>query len=357
MIQFLNICRVLTIPFIPIYWLVVTVRNMLFTIGVFAESRVPAKVISVGNITVGGSGKTPFVIFITNLLKKNGNKVGVLSRGYGRESTGYVLVSDGFEMKTDVLKTGDEIYYTAAECKVPAAVSENRVKGARKLISASGISMLVLDDAFQHRWIHRDLNIVVFDQEYLNHSTGTQQWLMPAGNLREPMKALERADCIILNRKFAELEPMNADIKKYEQTGTKVFSASYKAHGFIDVRNNSFYAAEEFDGQQSLVVSGIANPASFIQALRTMGVKTDNRLVFVDHKKYTAENIQLIRKEFYSTNANSVITTQKDAVKLIEFRKDLDDIDIYYLKIDVELDDQPGFEEYITQKLDTKQKT
>jgi tetraacyldisaccharide 4'-kinase len=124
----------------------------------------------VGNITFGGSGKTPVTIYLTNLLKRGGYKVGVLSRGYGRKSTGYVMVYDGRKFKSTVEKSGDEIYHTVLDCSVSAAVSENRVKGAERLISDTGINTIVLDDAFQHRWIKRDVDLLVIDQRFLTEN-------------------------------------------------------------------------------------------------------------------------------------------------------------------------------------------
>ncbi len=140
-----------------------------------------AKVFSVGNISVGGSGKTPVTIYLTTLLKLEGFKVGVLSRGYGRKSRGYVFVSDGKKFLTNVDKSGDEIYHTALDCSVPAAVSENRVKGAERLINDSGVNAIVLDDAFQHRWIKRNFDLLVIDQRFLTEKSFFINNLLPTG--------------------------------------------------------------------------------------------------------------------------------------------------------------------------------
>ncbi len=168
----MKILRLIFLPLVPVYAVVIAVRNFLFDKKIFKCKPVKAKVISVGNITVGGSGKTPTVIYITSLLKKSEKKTGVLSRGYRRKSSGYVLVSDGKEFFTSVDKSGDEIYHTVLDCQVPAAVCENRVEGAEKFINDTGIDTLVLDDAFQHRWIKRDFDIVFleFRINYISNS-------------------------------------------------------------------------------------------------------------------------------------------------------------------------------------------
>ena len=207
--------KLILIPFIPVYGAIISIRNFLFDKMFFESKSVNAKVTSVGNITLGGSGKTPTVIFVTNLLKNENKNVGVLSRGYGRSSTGYQLVSKGSGILTTVEQSGDEMYHTALECKVPAAVCENRVEGAVRLIEETGINFLVLDDAFQHRWIKRDVNLLVFEQRFLLSSDFFVHKLFPTGTLREPFSVVKRADAVIINRKFSEPEDIHIRRKKY----------------------------------------------------------------------------------------------------------------------------------------------
>ncbi len=343
--------RFILFPFVPVYRWIIALRNSLFNKGIFKTTEVNAKVISVGNIVVGGSGKTPAVIHITNILKSAGLNVGVLSRGYARKSKGFKLVSDGNELKCNVTECGDEIILTATECNVPAAACESRVEGAEKLIDATNVKAIVLDDAFQHRWIKRDLDIIIFDQVFLNKPGGMDQNLIPTGLMREPFSSVNRADAIIINRKFSEFTTLPSVLLPYFE-GKKIFYGYYKTAGIFDVKNHKFYDVNEFKGQKSLVVSGIARPASFINALKKCNIDVTNQLIFKDHKHYHDKEIQLIRKQFYSTNSHSVITTAKDAVKLTEFRKELDDIDIYYLKIELGLDDSEEFRKFILNKLD-----
>ena len=346
----MRLLKIILYPLVPLYAALVNVRNWLFDKQIFKAKKVDAKVISVGNITVGGSGKTPMVIYLTNLLKKENRKVGVLSRGYGRKSSGYVLVADNKSILTTVDQCGDEIYHTAEECKVPAAVCESRVRGAKRLIEDTGVDTIVLDDAFQHRWIYRDINLLIWEQKFLNDPDFLNQNLLPAGFMRENFKSIERADAIIINRKFSAKEDLPKSLTKY--TGSKkIFNAFYYALAFIDIKRNVEYKIEEFEGQKSLVVSGIANPYSFINALKQTKVDTQNQMIFSDHKDYTLKEIQKIRREFYSTNSHSVVTTQKDAVKLAKFSKELDDIDIFYLKIQIAVDNESEFKKYIIENI------
>lgn len=346
----LKLLKSILLPLVPVYMFIIKIRNLFFDKSVFKSEKVNAKIISVGSITVGGSGKTPLVIYVTKLLKQLEYKVGVLSRGYGRRSSGYRLVSKGDKILISVEECGDEIFHTSLECKVPAAVSENRVKGAKRLIADAGVNTIVLDDAFQHRWIKRDIDFVIIDQSFINDKNFFSHNLLPTGNLREGFDALQRPDAIIINRKFFNKEDINPEILKYF-AGKKVFTAYYKAFCFVDIMRKIEYNLDEFKGQESLVISGIANPQSFLSVLDKAHVNTDNRIIFRDHKKYTLKEVKRIRKEFYTTNSHSVVTTEKDAVKLSKFSREFDDIDMFYLKINLCMDDEKSFIKYLINQL------
>ncbi len=346
----MRLLKIILFPAVPAYALIVRLRNWFFDKQIFSSKKTAAKIISVGNITVGGSGKTPMVIYLSKLLKKEGKEVGVLSRGYGRKSKGYILVSKGEEILTSVDLCGDEIYQTATDCKIPAAVSEDRVLGAERMIKETNVNVIVLDDAFQHRWIQRDVNLLLCEQNFLFDPSVTNMNLLPTGIMREPFESISRADAVIINRKFSEKKDIPVQLKKYFMK-PEIFSAYYKSIGFVDVKKKNNYSSKEFEGQKSLVVSGVANPNSFINALKQTNVDTENQIISRDHKNYTLKEIQKIRKKFYSTNSHSVVTTEKDAVKLSKYSKELDDIDIYYLKIEIELDEIEKFRTFILNKI------
>jgi len=342
----LYILRIVLLPFVVLYSFIIKIRNWFFDKNVFQERTPVAKIISIGNITVGGSGKTPAVMMVTQLLKNNSRKVGVLSRGYGRNSLGYLLVSNGEKINTTVDECGDEMYFMSEELKVPSAVAERRVDGARKLIRDSNVNTIVLDDAFQHRWIHRDIDIVIFDDSFLNKVGQFEQKMLPLGTMREPFESLKRADIIIINRKFSEKTEISNKFKKYF-INKKVFTGYYQIKGIYDVKTHNFFDNSEFQGQKSLVVCGIARPDSFLNVLINNEIDITNKMIFPDHKNYSLKEIQQIRKKFYDTNSYSVLTTQKDSVKFTKYSKELDDIDIYYLKIELRIDEQEEFNELI----------
>jgi tetraacyldisaccharide 4'-kinase len=308
------------------------------------------KIISIGNLTVGGSGKTPLTIMLTKYFKSAEKKVGVLSRGYGRKSKGYKLVSDSAEILTTVGEAGDEIFLVANECKVPTAVSEKRVEGVTQFINDVDLELVILDDAFQHRWIDRDVDLLIIDQKFLSNVNSIDQRQLPLGSMREPFESIERADAIIINRKFSTKIGIPYRLKKYfDDKGT--YFCHYEVSGIFDVKNNKEYSTKDFEGQQSLVVCGIAKPKSFLRILERNKIDIKNKLIFTDHKNYTLKEIEKIRKAFYDTNSYSVLTTQKDAVKLMEYSKELDDIDIYFLKVELEIENQNDFLESLNNKV------
>ncbi|OGU76065.1 MAG: tetraacyldisaccharide 4'-kinase [Ignavibacteria bacterium RBG_16_34_14] len=342
--------RVFLFPFVILYVSIIKVRNWFFDNNFFRIKKVEAKVISVGNISIGGSGKTPLVIYLANLLKSENKKVGVLSRGYRRKTSGYRLVCDGEKILLSVDEAGDEMFHTVLECQIPAAVSENRLEGAQKLISETGIDTILLDDAFQHRWIYRDINILIFEQRFLNENDFPNHALLPAGNMREKFDSVERADLVVINRKFTGKMKIPDGLEKYFND-KPLFTSFYKAIGFVDMTRKTEYGLQEFEGQKSLVVAGIARPFSFLNILGQTKVDTQNKMIFVDHKDYSLKEVQRIRKEFYATNSYSVVTTQKDAVKLMKYAKQLDDIDVFYLKIELKFDEEDKFKNFILNHL------
>lgn len=346
----MKILRLILYPLTFVYYFIIKIRNSFFDKDIFKIKKVDAKVVSVGNLTVGGSGKTPLVIYLTKLLKNKNKKIGVLSRGYGRRTKGYLLVSDGENIFSRVDQCGDEMYHTVLECVVPAAVSENRVKGAKNLIKEAGVNTLVLDDAYQHRWIDRNLNLLIFELKFLVDDNFFIRNLLPAGIMREPFSSIERADAIIINKKFSENKKLPDWTKEYFRD-KKIFYSYYQAISFVDIKRNTEYKLSDFEGQVSLVVSGIANPYSFLNILKKNKVDTRNQLIFRDHKRYSYKDVQKIRKEFYVTNSHSVVTTEKDAVKLTEYSKELDDIDIFYLKIEMKFEDDESFKEFVLNKI------
>ena len=317
----------LLIPLSWIYGLIIWIRNRLFDIGFFKSKTFKTPIISIGNITTGGTGKTPMVIYLTKLLKKNNYKPGIVSRGYGRNSTGLIMVHDGNKLLTDIDKAGDEPYLLGEKLNnIPIIVCENRIDGIQKLLENRLVDIIILDDAFQHRYIERDLDIVLISS---NDKIGDYH-LLPWGKLREPLYVLKRAQCIIYSKTKQFQNPSQHEIinpniitspitniiqpiiMKMGETGyKKVFSVDEPVFAFC----------------------GIGDSNSFVQTANELGLKIIGTHFFQDHQNYNTKILQRLSIQIQNSKCKAVITTEKDKVKIPEsFMKKFI---FYVIKIDV----------------------
>ena len=313
----MKIMRILLLPFSLFYWFGVAVRNWFFDIGVLKIENVGVPVISVGNISTGGVGKTSFVELLIEKLINN-HRLAVVSRGYNRKTTGTVIVSDGRGILSSVENSGDEpIQFALKYSELIVVVDEQRVRGARKAIEL-GAKMILLDDGFQHRYLHRDLNIVILTaEEILNRNL-----LLPAGNRREPLTSLKRADLIAVAR--------CADINEYERTytvgrennslppKTPIVGLTTKPKAFKHLSSNEIVQTEELTNKNVIAFSGIGNPKSFEDLMMKANIKVVKHIVFSDHHWYEDGNIKTIIDVRKQTKADFIITTEKDTARLRE---------------------------------------
>jgi tetraacyldisaccharide 4'-kinase len=273
-------------------------------------------VVSVGNLTTGGTGKTPLVEWIARELAREGRRVCVLTRGYRRESSGRVLVSNDREILADLSQAGDEALLLAESLKGIAAVlcDADRVEGAEWAIENLKSDTFVLDDGFQHQRIARDLNIVTID--------ATNPWgngmLLPAGILREPRTALTRADCVVITRadNSVQSEKVHDKIRTFARD-VPIFRSQMDFRGLCVV--NNLASSIEVDKVKNLPVAavcGVGNPESFFSLLKRNGFDVRLARAFRDHYKYTQADIDRITNAADTQGAQILLTTAKDAVKL-----------------------------------------
>lgn len=308
-------------------------KNYFYDKNILKPKKVDAYVISVGNLTTGGVGKTPVVAQIANYLIEKGEKVAIVSRGYGGKLSGINVISDGAEIFFKADKAGDEPRWLAENTKAVVITSKSRFKGAEFTISKFGTTKIILDDGFQHRKLHRDLNIVLIDSEM---GFGNEN-LLPAGPLREGLEAFNRIDKLVVVSKNTD----HTRAEKYAKImGKKLKKETFVYYSEPDYAYNIVNKEEQIQVGQVLsdnkecvlAFSAIGQPNQFYQFLNDFNVvKTVD---FDDHHSYTQMDVD----KLLSFGIKTFITTEKDAGKLLNL--DFKDTKVYALKLKTNLDVQ-----------------
>ncbi len=332
-----------------VYGAGVRLRYLFYRIGVLKSKKLPCKVISIGNITVGGTGKTPMAIFVAEFLKKSGKKVVILSRGYRKKGGGGV-VSDGREIRLGPGEAGDEPYLMARRLKdVPVIAGADRFRSGECAIKEFAPEFIILDDGFQHLRLKRDINILLMDSD---QGLGNGL-LLPRGILREPAAAIKRADFIMVKGKGLRGTDEDA-IKKFN---IPALAFDFKPSGLYDIFDNTDKGIGFLKGKKVMAFAGVANPGSFFKTLESMGAVITNTISFPDHHAYTASDMKKIRKAkgggVGGGGAEIIVTTEKDGVKLKDYFKG-GLFSIYALGIDVAVEDEEGFKRLFTPAFDRR---
>jgi tetraacyldisaccharide 4'-kinase len=305
----------LLLPLAWIYGLVVRIRTWLYMSGWLLRHRLPCRVVSVGNLTVGGTGKTPLVIALAEWLTARGKRVGVLSRGYGRRSRSErVLVSDGSRVLAGPAEAGDEPHLIARRCPgVVVAVGSDRFRLGRWVLERFPVEVLLLDDGFQHLGLQRDADVVLVDAA---DPAGIRR-LLPAGRLREPMSAVARAHLVLLTSAQGtdECPEVRASLDAAGMAG-RPCRVRFAARKLVKVGTGEESDLDQVRDRPAVVVSGIGNPASFRRLVEDLGIRVVDELRFGDHHAYTSADVHRIRERAVRCGARWVLTTEKDAVKL-----------------------------------------
>lgn len=302
------------IPFLPLFKFAVSIKNVLYDKKVIPQGKLPVPVISIGNIVAGGSGKTPFTIYLAGLLKQTNIKPAILSRGYGRKSTGFVLVSDGNVVENDVAITGDEPNMIARMLPgVPVAVCEDRIKGGIELFNRFHPDVILLDDAFQHRRLARDMDIVLHPA----YSDYKYRWMLPVGYLREPLSAFNRSHLIILTHGTeSQYEKLEKRITGFLNRQIPIYRLQYK-YQLVPLLSDD-YNLENIQKSKinAMAVTGIANPEQFFEQCRQKNIHLKDTLSYPDHYFFSEEDILRWEKKAQESGVSDIIVTRKDAVKL-----------------------------------------
>ncbi|MFO7871977.1 MAG: tetraacyldisaccharide 4'-kinase [Kiritimatiellia bacterium] len=331
------------------YGAVMGMRLFLYGKGAFRHHTLGCQVISVGNLTVGGTGKTPVVEIFAGELQKAGRRVAVLSRGYKKKKPPLMkrladaltfremrrsprVVSDGRTMLLDSEMSGDEPYMLASNLpEVAVLVDKNRVKSGRYAINKLGCDTLVLDDGFQYMALKHRLEIVLVDK---TNPFGNEH-VLPRGLLREPVKNISRADFIFITK---------SDGKNSEELKKRLRSLNSHAE-IIECRHCPRYLEDVFSAEQKslgylkgldvMVLSGIAAPDGFEKEVESRGARIVDKRRFADHHRYTQQELIDIINRSRNVKAAAIITTEKDAVRFPKLERC--DVPVYFLRVDIEI--------------------
>jgi tetraacyldisaccharide 4'-kinase len=305
--------RPLLAAFALAYSFGVGLRNRAYDMGALNPVGVSPKVISVGNLTVGGSGKTPFVELLVRKLSPR--RAGILSRGYGGKSGEPIhVVSDGSSLSAPPPVSADEAYMLARRLKgIPVVCAPDREGGAAFMAEKFSLDAIVLDDGFQRRSLRRDLDILLIDA---GSPFGSAR-LIPLGMLREPVTGARRADIIVItnadNAGKDRIESLKKEILTSAGADKPIVTAGGRVTGFFAIDGSRVRAPSG----PAFVFCGIANPDRLEESLRAGGVTTAGRMAFPDHHQYSNGDIARILREAEKSRAAAIITTQKDAVRLL----------------------------------------
>jgi tetraacyldisaccharide 4'-kinase len=310
-----SLVSLLLLPFSTVFLLISFVRKILYRFGFLRSFKLKIPVIVVGNITSGGTGKTPLIIYLANELKRNGYHPGIISRGYGSKSVGVIEVSQ----KSDVADAGDEPMLIQKHTHLPVFVSKDRVSAAKALLKKYRKTDVILsDDGIQHHRLKRDIEVLVIDG---TRSLGNG-YLLPAGPLREFSSKLKTVDAVVCNHK-----------KVIEGS----YLMKYKGYFLINLKTNKKIHLNNLRLKNIHAIAGIGNPNRFFDYLKTFNIKF-NSSAFQDHYRFS-------KKDFKNMNDKNIIMTEKDAVKCQKFSRK----NFWYLPVTAEVDSK--FIDVILKKL------
>ncbi len=332
----------------------VHLRLWLYQKGLLKQKTLPCFVISVGNIVVGGTGKTPMAVYLAERLRKMGKKPVVISRGYrGDYKKDCLIVSDGKNILSTAAESGDEPFMMAKRNTFPVVIGKDRFTAGCMAIKSFHPDVIILDDGFQHLKLKRDMDLLLLDYE---NPFGNERFL-PAGRLREaPEISSQRTDAVILTRcpQKDENKTLLSRIKQIF-TNHPCFRTQHVPYICQHVSQMTSVSTaqmtlQDLEGKNAILFSGIAKNASFYNAMKGLGVNILDHLEFKDHYRYKGSDILRINKTAQAVNADVILTTEKDWVKIsrdMEWKKD-----VIVMGVNLQFKDQYRFETFLKSKLD-----
>jgi tetraacyldisaccharide 4'-kinase len=328
-----------------LYGMVVRLRALAYGWGLLRTRVLPIPVISIGNITLGGTGKTPATVNVAGILLKHGRKPVVLTRGYGRSDRSAVLVvSDGVSKNLDPLSGGDEPVLIASRLpRLPVVVGADRYRSGRVAIDRFHPDIAILDDGFQHIRLKRTLNIVLIDAV---DPFGSGR-LFPAGILREPMTALRRADIVLITREDMVENVIRLKETVRQNTDAPIFTARYSPRNLIEVATGETKPLDFLRGKPVFAFAGIASPDPFFSLLKTLGAIVTGTAVYGDHYSYTRSDLADLVRQSGEHSSALLVTTEKDGVRVRNMMPE----GIWAVRIDLDVLERLAWEETVLKTL------
>jgi tetraacyldisaccharide 4'-kinase len=309
---------VILAPFSAVYRMGVALRSAGYRSGMFKSRKLPRPAISIGNLTVGGTGKTPLVEYVAALPAKHGWKAGILTRGYGRSNRAAMITIDPeVNRRIDPSKIGDEPALLARKLPlIPIVVGANRYRCGRFAEEHYGVDIHILDDGFQHLALKRDVDVVVLDVTRKLE----KERLLPAGRLREPVEALERAQIIVLSRvEIADPKPAE-DLARRVNPQARIFRARTKLCELVNVFTGRSHPPGDFQEEPAYAFCGVGNPGAFFADLSRWGFKLAGTASSPDHHVYSKREFAMmmlaLKRPEGSPGVKVILTTEKDAQNL-----------------------------------------
>ena len=341
-----------------LYELAVRLRVAAYETDYLKQKRLDTTVISVGNLTLGGAGKTPMVGYIANYLKSEGHSVAVLTRGYGRESSGIRVLNDPIKEARTIAagsyrEYGDEPVMLARSLPdVPIIVNSQRFESGKLAEESFGTEVLVLDDGYQHLALSRNLNILLIDAT--DPFGGFE--MPPFGRLREPLYGMRRADAVIVtraDRPFDHAQALSL-VKHFCGDTIPVMYFYSSISNLRHLETGEVYTSAKFVGWNVAVACGIGNPEAFTEDILQAGINIVSESFFADHHSFTQSDLEQIYKAAREAGADAIVTTEKDAVRLEGLR--YEEIPIYAAQLELQSDDEVRLKSLLLRTVSTRRK-
>lgn len=325
--------QTILIPFGILYGCVMQIRNWLYNWGVFKAESFDVPVISVGNITAGGTGKTPFTIFLARRFSGQFKRIAIISRGYGRKSSGLQLVAAKGQIYLDAQQAGDEPFLLAKS--LPGSyviVAEKRTEGVRMAIEKFGADLVILDDAFQHRSVKRNLDILLVNAK----EPWRGNFPLPAGTLREFRFNYKRAKAVVFT---------NVDSQKelpFTPRNRPFFTSKPELREVVDINNQVIGTVDDFKTKKVLAFAGIAHPQSFKWGLSEAGLELSSFAGFGDHYDYTEKDLRKLFENAQKYGCELLLCTEKDMGKIKTLKLSEFPLPLRAVRLNLQLDDEEG---------------